>query len=560
MALIDLLKRYLGSQPPRSDYEDNIPIGQTLGGSIQSYVQAHSYTGESITPHRAMEAPSVFSCVNLISSSVARLEWQILRENPEGKINEPSHPLYNLLNTEWSDDVGAMQGKELLLQSALLSGNGYAYIHRDARGVPVALEPIRADYIQMYRDGENQPYYQVYGGKYTGTDTEKVSKKFRAYDVFHLVGPSSEGLLGIPPIHRMRDLIGLELVISEYVTRFYANNAVPSGTLSMPGKLSPEASKRLREAWTAAHGGASRAGRVAVLEDGLKYQQLSSTMKENDLIEMRRYCRQQIAAAFQVPSHKIGDSDGTSYNSAEQADSEFVKHTLSGWAQRLEQEASRKLIVRGQPYCTRISFDSLLRADMSTRYAAYAVAVTNGLLTPNECRALEGRPAMEGGNAIRVPLNTTAASSAQAQPDAVPAVPASVDVAPVEMLSSATDIALAVIKPAVQAAFARNINKVTEYLVKQRTQSKLDKWHPPIEDLHAELRACIVGLGSVLDAETSLATLDAYSVGHAGMLRQSVGAIADLSTVFEQWEKIPVAATEELLKLINTGENNGKRN
>ena len=573
MGLKDIVRRYLGPTPPRSDFEDNAPIGQPVSGSVQSYVQSYSYTGESITPARALEAPSVFACVRLIASSISRLDWSVLRETSDGKVLEPEHPLFNLLNYEPNEDMTAMAFREVMLTNALLAGNAYAYIHRNAAGQPVALEPIRSDYVAMYRDGNNQPYYQVWNGKYTGNDAEKSMRRFRGYDIFHLVGPTMEGILGVPPIHLMRDLIGLELEVSEFVTRFFANNAVPAGTLKMPGRLSPDASKRLREAWQAAHGGASRAGRVAVLEDGLEYKPITSSMKENDLIEIRRYCRQQIAAMFQVPAHKIGDTDTGSYNSTEQADAEFVKHTLASWATRLEQEASRKLIQRGEPYCTRVDFDSLLRADMSTRFAAYAVGITNGVLTVNEARAREGLKAVDGGDQIRVPLNTAAPGAQQPtapsvppseelEPEEVEEVPASVDIDAEdaeeqterarELLAAAQrTAAIAAVRPAVEGAYKRHLTRVSEYLLKQRTQAKLDKWAPPIDCLDADLRDVVAGLGRLLgDEAKALKVLDEALVRHARHLRRSVGEIGHLSDSLAGWNTLPGSAATELLDLV----------
>jgi HK97 family phage portal protein len=573
MGLKDIVLRYLGQQPPRSDFEDNVPIGQPVSGSVQSYVQSYSYTGEVITPARALEAPSVFACVRLIASSISRLDWSVLRETSDGKVLEPEHPLYNLLNYEPNEDMTAMAFREVMLTNALLTGNSYAYIHRNAAGQPVALEPIRSDFVAMYRDGQNQPYYQVWSGKYTGTDAEKTAKRFRGYDIFHLVGPTMEGILGVPPIHLMRDLIGLELEVSEFVTRFFANGAVPSGTLKMPGRLSPEAAKRLREAWQAAHGGASRAGRVAVLEDGLEYHPITSSFKDNDLIAIRRYCRQQIAAMFQVPAHKIGDTDTGSYNSTEQADAEFVKHTLASWATRLEQEASRKLIQRGEPYCTRVDFDSLLRADMSTRFAAYAVGITNGVLTVNEARAREGLKAVDGGDDIRVPLNTEAAAGAGMPPAAAQPVPASedleaeevepsVDMEPEEVeqqTERARDLlaaaqrtaAIAAVRPAIEAAYRRHLTRVSEYLLKQRTQAKLDKWEPPLECLDADLRDTVAGLGRLLgDEAKATKVLDESLLRHVRAMRRSVTGIANLTDTIDGWKTLPGAAAAELLDLV----------
>jgi HK97 family phage portal protein len=574
MGLIDIVRRYLGPTPPRSDFEDTVPIGQSSSGAVQSYVQSYSYTGEAITPARALESPSVYACVRLIASSIASLPWDVLQETDDGKIAENNHPLYSLLNYEVNEDVGALQWREKVISDVLLTGNHYSYIYRDATGRPVSLEPLRPDYVAVYRDGQNQPYYQVWTGKYTGSNAEKAMRRFRAYDMFHVVGATTfDGVLGVPPIHLMRDVIALELEITEFITRFISNNAVPAGTLKMPGRLSPDASKRLREAWQAAHGGASRAGRVAVLEDGLEYKPITNSMKDNDLIEMRKYCRQQIAAMFQVPAHKIGDTDSTSYNAAEQSDSQFVKHALASWASRLEQEAARKLIMRGEPYCTRINFDSLLRADMSTRFGAYAVGITNGVLTVNEARAREGLKAVDGGDQIRVPLNTatpgfqqpTAPSvppSEDLEPEEVEEVPASVDIDAEdaeeqterarELLAAAhRTAAIAAVRPAVEGAYKRHLTRVSEYLLKQRTQAKLDKWAPPIDCLDADLRDVVAGLGRLLgDEAKAVKVLDEALVRHARHLRRSVGEIGHLSDSLAGWNTLPGSAATELLDLV----------
>ena len=560
MGLMKIVNRYIGRQPPRADFESTVSIGQPLGGSVQSYVGTYSYTGRSIDPQSAMESPSVYACVRLIASSIARLEWQILRETASGKINESNHPLASILNYEFSDDVGAMSAKETLLTDALLTGNGYAYIHRDTSGRPAALELLRPDYMGIFRDGDNQPYYQAYLGKYDGKDAEKVARKFRAYDIFHLVGPTMDGLLGVAPIHMMRDLIGLELTASEYCTRFWSSNAVPSGVLKMPGRLSPDASKRLREAWQAAHGGASRAGRVAVLEDGMSYEALSGTMKDNELIAIRRYCRQQISAMYGVPAHRIGDTESQSYASAESADQSFVKHTLAAWATRLEQEASRKLIVRGEPYCTRISFDSMLRADMSTRFTAYAVAVTNGILTPNEVRAMEGRPAVDGGDSIRLPLNTATPDGASA--DAVTPAPVGLEVQtpaadepapPVTTRNDWVGVAIAAIRPSVERAFRKHLDKTAEYLLRQKTQTKIDRWEPAIADLVDDLQATISGVAQTLGRESqAVAIVDDVLLRHAKLLRRSVGEISELSDTIAGWQLLPGGVAVELLSELQT--------
>ena len=507
MDLIDLIKRALGKAPERSLFEDTTPIGQPMGGGIQSYVSSWAWTGKTISPDNAMEAPTVYACVRLISQTLARMPWQVLRQSADGSSNDPTHPVYQLLNGEANEDMTSFVFREAQISDCLLYGNSFAFINRNPAGTPVGLERLRPDLVYMLRDAANQPYYQYWTGKADEKASEEIKqRKFRPYDILHVVGPSADGLLGEAPIHRMRDLIGMELELQEFTSRFFANNCRPAGVLSMPGRLSAEGANRLREAFARVHSGAQGAGKVAILEEGLKYDAISTNAKDSDLDSMKKFCRQQIAAAFNVPSHRVGDNDGVSYSSAEQANAVFVQSTLAGWAARLEQEVNRKLIKRGDDVTTRISFDDLLRGDMSTRFSAYAVAVTNGILTPNEIRAREGLPAVEGGESIRLPLNTstpTAAASvapALQDPASTPqpsdVVPASVDIDPTELKSTVNplDRAVDLFFPSALAAMTRCTEAEAKYLKGCRTKEKVQKWIPDVARIASEIAPIMRGL------------------------------------------------------------------
>lgn len=513
MGLIDLITRALGKAPPRSMFEDTTPIGQPIGGGIQSYVSSWAWTGKTISPDNAMEAPTVYACVRLISQTLARMPWQVLRNSADGASNDVTHPVYQLLNCEANEDMTSFVFREAQISDCLLYGNSFAFINRNPAGTPVGMERLRPDLVYMMRDAANQPYYQYWTGKADEKASEEIKqRKFRPYDILHVVGPSADGMLGEAPIHRMRDLIGMELELQEFTSRFFANNCRPAGVLSMPGRLSAEGANRLREAFARVHSGAQGAGKVAILEEGLKYDAISTNAKDSDLDSMKKFCRQQIAAAFNVPSHRVGDNDGVSYSSAEQANAVFVQSTLAGWAARLEQEVNRKLIRRGDDVTTRISFDDLLRGDMSTRFSAYAVAVTNGILTPNEIRAREGLPAVDGGESIRLPLNTSTPTAAASATPVLqdPAVtpppsdvsasvdldPASVDIDPTELKSTVNplDRAVDLFFPSALSAMTRCCEAEAKYLKGCRTKEKVSKWIPDVARIASEIAPIMRGL------------------------------------------------------------------
>ena len=510
MGLIDLITRALGKSPPRSMFEDTTPIGQPIGGGIQSYVSSWAWTGKTISPDNAMEAPTVYACVRLISQTLARMPWQVLRNSADGASNDVTHPVYQLLNGEANEDMTSFVFREAQISDCLLYGNSFAFINRNPAGTPIGMERLRPDLMYMMRDQANQPYYQYWTGKADESASPEIkARKFRPYDILHIVGPSADGMLGEAAIHRMRDLIGMELELQEFTSRFFANNCRPAGVLSMPGRLSAEGANRLREAFARVHSGAQGAGKVAILEEGLKYDAISTNAKDSDLDSMKKFCRQQIAAAFNVPSHRVGDNDGVSYSSSEQANAVFVQSTLAGWAARLEQEVNRKLLKRGDDVTTRISFDDLLRGDMSTRFSAYAVAVTNGILTPNEIRAREGLPAVDGGESIRLPLNTstptavapvspnvTTETEAQFEQSPSDVVPASVDIDPTEVKSTVNplDRAVDLFFPSALAAMTRCTEAEAKYLKGCRTKEKVQKWIPDVARIASEIAPIMRGL------------------------------------------------------------------
>lgn len=381
---------------------DRTPIGQPPGGA-QAYISTYADTGRTITPENARESPTVYACTRLISQSIARMEWRVMRREDGISVPAREHPLYRLLNVEPTAYMGAMVWRESMLLDCLLYGNAYAVIERDPSGRPVGLHKLRADSVEVDRGEDGTPiysYHSAIGGGYT-----RSSQVWQGYDIFHLRAPSLDGLLGETPIYLVRNIIGVELEAEKYVASFFRNGARPAGLIKVTGTLTDEALKRLRQSWQAVTGGAENAGRVAILESGYDWESVSVNPEEAKLVELRSYCRSQIASAFNVPVHMVGDASKTSYASAEQGNSEFVQHCLSNWASRFEEECARKLIRDNEQIDTQISFDAMLRGDLSSRFSAYSVALNNGFLTINEVREREQYAPIDGGDVARAPVN-----------------------------------------------------------------------------------------------------------------------------------------------------------
>lgn len=410
MALItDIVKRF------RSLVSPGLPTG-----SGQVLTGQYSDTGAYVTPQTALTCTTVNACVQAIATEIAKLPWSVLLESRGGRIIAKDHPVHGLIRHSASEDTSALMWRELMVSSALLTGNGYSLIERDASGRPIALRFLRPDLMNVIRFEADKVAYV-----YSGGEGRQV---WDSYDIFHLMWLSPDGLLGYSPISLARQAIGLSLAQETFGAAYYRNASRPAGALVSDRELSIEAIQRIRESWEARMKGANSAGSVAVLEGGLKWQSISLSPQDSQWLQSREFQREEICSIFRVPPSVIGIGQKQSYASAEQANREWVSSCLSSWAARLESEAQRKLLRRDEPYVTEISFDAMLRTDLMTRYQTFSIARQFGFLSVNEIRAEIGRSDIgDAGDAYLQPTNMVPVSNAFGGAQAIPPSPQPVD-------------------------------------------------------------------------------------------------------------------------------------
>ena len=221
-------------------------------------------------------------------------------------------------------------------------------------------------------------------------------------DVLHIPGMSFDGLVGLSPIAACRNAVGAGLSADEYSSRYYANGAAPMGVLEHPGVIKdPE---KLRESWTAAYGGTRNAGRVAILEEGLKFTPISISPQDSQLLETRKFSVEEICRIFRVPPHLVQDLSRSTFNNIENQGISFVQYSIVPWTIRWEQALMRSVLKPDERrrYVIRFNVDGLMRGAYKERYDAYAVGINNGFMCPNDVRRLEGFDLISEGDTFMV--------------------------------------------------------------------------------------------------------------------------------------------------------------
>ena len=361
-----------------------------LAGTGPRFFFGQSASGANVTEWTAMSMTAVYGCVRVLAESIASLPLHVYKRGENGNREKAENlPLYMLLHNAPNDEMSSFTLRETLMSHLLLYGNAYCQILRNGRGEVIALYPLLPNRMTVERDENGQLFYRYQRYREEPPTMEGNQVILSPEDVLHIPGMSFDGLVGLSPIAACRNAVGAGLSADEYSSRYYANGAAPMGVLEHPGVIKdPE---KLRESWNAAYGGTKNAGRVAILEEGLKFTPISISPADSQLLETRKFTVEEICRIFRVPPHLVQDLTKTSYNSAEQMSQEFVYYTLLPWCVRIEQAMMRSLLSAEERKHIEIRFnlDGLLRGSYESRMRGYQTAVNTGIFSVNDCRKLE---------------------------------------------------------------------------------------------------------------------------------------------------------------------------
>ena len=377
------------------------PENRTAGSSY-TFFMGGTTSGKTVTERTAMQMTAVYSCVRILAEAVAGLPLHLYKYTENGgKEKAIDHPLYRLLHDEPNPEMSSFVFRETLMTHLLLWGNAYAQVIRNGKNEVIALYPLMPNKMTVDRDSNGQLYYSYYRGSDEAIRDTQNTVILKPPDVLHIPGLGFDGLVGYSPIAMAKNAIGMAIACEEFGAKFFANGAAPSGVLEHPGTIKDPS--RVRDAWQSQFGGSSNSGKVAVLEEGMKYTPISISPEQAQFLETRKFQINEIARIFRVPPHMVGDLEKSSFSNIEQQSLEFVKYTLDPWVIRWEQSIQRALLSHDEKavYFAKFNLEGLLRGDYQSRMNGYAIGRQNGWMSANDIRELENLdriPAEEGGD------------------------------------------------------------------------------------------------------------------------------------------------------------------
>ena len=370
----------------------------------------------TVTEESALQVSGVWACVKLISETIASLPTNVYRKTPEGRVLANDFWFAKLMNRKPNRYQTKVEFWETMVLNLVLYGNCYAKINR-VGGQIRSILPLMSSQMEVSIARDGAVLYE-----YTdGTDVNV----YAAESIWH-VKLFGNGVIGKSPLAFGRNLIGIGQAADTTVSRIYTNGGKRSGVLSLDKLLTPEQRATLRENFSSLSTGTD--DRLLVLEMGMKFDAISMSPQDIELLASRKFQLEEICRWFGVPSVLVNDTSGsTTWGSGiEQLVNGFYKLNLRPYLERFESSVETNLLSEAEAaeYDFEFDFEGLLRTDFKSRLEAYRTAVAGTILTPNEARKLEGLESMVGGDKLLSQVNMTTIDKLGTETGTIAPIPA----------------------------------------------------------------------------------------------------------------------------------------
>ena len=387
------------------------PLGTASGQQIPMPIEPILDKTKLVTPDAALQISSVFACVELLAQTISTLPLYVYRDDSDGgRHPDKSSVLWMLLHDRPNSWMTSSEFISAMVVNRLLRGNAYAHIIRNGEGDPIALVPLSPDQMEVSIVGGGELYTYYQDGNVTVISPANM---------IHWKGLGN-GFIGLSKLEYMRATADEAISAQDNASRLYGSYSKPSGVLQTDSTLDD---KQLEAVFSRFKGMARGDAGLYVIDRGLKYQQLSLTPADAQLLQTRQFSVEEICRWFGVPGVLVGSNAQTTWGSGiAQIVEGFHKFTVGPMCKQFEQALSRRLIsVTEQDVTIEFKLDGFLRTTPEARAAFYSTMAQNGAMTRNEIRRLENLPPLDGGDELTaqsnlVPLDQLGKVNAGASP------------------------------------------------------------------------------------------------------------------------------------------------
>ena len=380
--------------------EKDCPCDKSESLSFESLF-TNTYSNRSLS--------AVYSCVELISSSIASIPMRVVEEDEHGhRTIVKHHPLQRIFKSKNVQTMTFFNIMKSVMTDVLLSGNGYILINRNETGLPISLRYIKASAVSVQYDAYHDTLYYII------TIADDKGMRYKPQDVIHIVRNTSDGVNGISTTTFAKDAIGLAKSSEVAAKKFFDSNMNVAGLLSCKTMMTEQQRTSIKDAWMSGRG----ENTLQILPLGVDYVKLGVASKDAQLLESRGYNTQEITRFFTVPLQLIQAGDKMTYTNLEDLNNIFYQYSLLPFIRSIEEEFTRKFFIDSDYIVDMDEDEFLMRVNKNTLSSYLSTLVGGGIMSVNEARVYLGLKEVKDGDQLHIAYSD--ASKAQIGNDSEP--------------------------------------------------------------------------------------------------------------------------------------------
>lgn len=386
--------------------KNDVEKRQLYTSTDESLAQLLGIQMNGLPSSKAKEA-TFYSCLRILSDTVSKVPLKVYKETENGTEKATSHYLYPKLKLRPNKNMSASDFWKTVEYQRNYFGHSVVVIETLPNGRVANLHPLNMQNVEIWFDdaqviGKEATIWYVYS-QTIGIETKEY--KFRSDEVLHFKGLTADGIQGMAVKDYLATTVENLQYGTQYTNKHFSGGLQAKGILQYTGDIEESGMNRLKARFEKMANGMDNVGKILPVPVGFTFSTINSTMADSQFFENMKLSMQQIAAAFGVKMHQLNDLSGAKFNNVSSQNDEFYRDTLLPIFTSYEQELTWKLLTSKEiedGMFFRFNVDVILRTDLETRYKAYGDAIQAGFLMPNEARAREDMPKVEGGDVLMV--------------------------------------------------------------------------------------------------------------------------------------------------------------
>jgi HK97 family phage portal protein len=336
-----------------------------------------------------------FACKTLIARDIAKLRLKLVEKDKNDIWSETTSGAFSPVLRRPNEYQTHNQFYESWVLSKLSRGNTYVLKVRDDRNVVTDLHVLDPTRVQPLVSDDGSVFYRLSSDNLAGINDIVVPAREIIHDRFNCL---FHPLVGTPPVFASGLASMVALNGQKASALLFENASVPGGILTLPGEVNQEEEQRFKEQWELRFS-RSNLGRVAVMTGGVKYEKMTMTNTEVQMIENLKWSAEVVCSVYHVPPYKVGVGDlPPGVANIQALNVEYYSQALQSHIEEIEELLDHALGIGWVAGLgTEFDTDNLLRMDSITLVTTLQQAVGAGVMSPNEGRAKLDLKPVPGG-------------------------------------------------------------------------------------------------------------------------------------------------------------------